>query len=153
MPTHHPPHALDRRPAIPGIPGRTWVQRAARVVGVLFLLIGVLGFIPGVTADRHSGVALFGVFTVSTLLNVAHLTFGVVGVVMSRTFGAARGFLIGGGLIFLTLFFVGVSVYRQTPMDFVPVNDADNWLHLGLGLGMLALGITLGRNPYAKDRR
>jgi hypothetical protein len=27
----------------------------------------------------------------------------------------------------------------------VPVNDADNWLHLGLAVAMIALGVALGR--------
>ncbi|WP_231933434.1 DUF4383 domain-containing protein [Micromonospora coxensis] len=35
--------------------------------------------------------------------------------------------------------------------DFVPLNNADNWLHLFLGLGMIALGIALTRRPA--DRR
>lgn len=30
-------------------------------------------------------------------------------------------------------------------MNFIPVNDADNWLHLGLAVGMIGLGALLGR--------
>jgi len=29
--------------------------------------------------------------------------------------------------------------------NFVPLNDADNWLHLGLGIGMIALGVVLAK--------
>jgi hypothetical protein len=36
-------------------------------------------------------------------------------------------------------------------MNFVPVNSADNWLHLGLGVGMLALGVVLGRPRHDAD--
>jgi len=41
----------------------------------------------------------------------------------------------------------------QSSANFVPLNAADNWLHLGLGIGMIALGMLLGRraqNPVVE---
>ena len=69
------------------------VQGAAVLVGAAFLVVGVLGFIPGVTTDydllqwmgHHSGAKLFGVFAVSGLHNVVHLAFGIAGLLMART--------------------------------------------------------------------
>jgi hypothetical protein len=34
---------------------------------------------------------------------------------------------------------------RDTDANFVPVNTADNWLHLALGVGMVVLGVVVGR--------
>jgi hypothetical protein len=130
---------------------RSAIRTAALVVGVVFLLVGVLGFIPGITTDygdmqfagHESGAALFGVFQVSILHNIVHLLFGVAGVAMARRSDTARLFLIGGGAIYLLLFLYGLVIDHGTAANFVPVNGADNWLHLVLGLGMIALGLAL----------
>ena len=132
---------------------RSPVQLAALVVGVVFLLVGILGFIPGVTtnydqltfAGHESEAALLGVFKVSILHNIVHLLFGVAGVLMARTFSAARAYLIGGGIIYLVLFVYGLLIDHNSSANFVPVNTADNYLHLVLGIGMIALGALLGR--------
>lgn len=130
----------------------TPVQVATVIVGAVFLLVGVLGFIPGVTtnydtlawAGHHSGATLFGLFAVSVLHNALHLAFGVAGVLMSRTLSGARIYLIGGGLVYAVLWLYGFLIDRGSEMNFVPVNTADNWLHLGLAVGMAVLGVALG---------
>ncbi|MEV6903992.1 DUF4383 domain-containing protein [Amycolatopsis sp. NPDC051372] len=137
--------------------GRSSAQLAAGIVAVVFLVVGVLGFIPGVTTDYdqmglagHGSMAmLFGVFMVSTLHNVVHLIFGVVGLVCSRTAHAARLFLLIGGVVYLVLWLYGLLIEHGSDANFVPVNGADNWLHLGLGLGMIALGLLTGREGRA----
>ena len=64
---------------------------------------------------------------------------------MARSRSGARAFLIGGGLIYLVLWIYGVAVDHESSANFVPLDTADNWLHLGLGIGMIALGAALGR--------
>lgn len=131
--------------------GATRLQTAARVVGAVFLLVGILGFIPGVTsnyqalgmAGHESEALLLGIFQVSILHNFVHLLFGVAGMVMARTPGQARNYLLYGGLIYLVLWLYGLLIGHDSPANFVPVNDADNWLHLVLGIGMIGLGILL----------
>jgi arginine exporter protein ArgO len=131
----------------------TPVQKAAFAVGVVFLLVGILGFIPGITtnydtmtfAGHHSEAALLGIFNVSILHNIVHLAFGVAGLVMARTFTAARAYLIGGGIIYAVLWVYGLVIDQHSMANFVPVNTADNWLHLVLAVGMLLLGIALSR--------
>jgi hypothetical protein len=131
----------------------TPLQTAAAVVGATFLLVGILGFVPGVTtnydamefAGHESGAELLGLFEVSILHNLVHLLFGVAGLAMARTWSGARAFLLGGGAIYLVLWIYGLVIDLEGSANFVPVNDADNWLHLVLGLGMVALGLLLGR--------
>jgi Domain of unknown function (DUF4383) len=131
----------------------TPVQLAALLVGAVFLLVGVLGFVPGITtnydmlsfAGHHSGAKLLGIFDISVLHNIVHLAFGVAGLALARTFSGARGFLIGSGLIYLVLSIYGLLIEADSAANFIPVNAADNWLHLGLAIGMLGLGIVLGR--------
>ncbi|WP_091297664.1 DUF4383 domain-containing protein [Amycolatopsis xylanica] len=108
-------------------------QFATAAVGAVFLLVGVLGFIPGITtgyedlhfAGPHSGALLFG----------------VLGVLAARSRRGARAFLMIGGGLYLLLWIYGVGVPDHSSADFGPLNSADNWLHLGLGLGMIVLGL------------
>ena len=141
------------RPAVAGARYGTALQKAALAVGAVFLLVGILGFIPGITtnydtmsfASHESGALLLGIFNVSILHNIVHLLFGVAGIAMARTFTGARNYLIGGGVIYLLLFIYGMVIDHQSAANFVPVNTADNWLHLALAIGMIALGVLLSR--------
>nr|WP_255413246.1 DUF4383 domain-containing protein [Mycobacterium sp. 3519A] len=148
--------------AVPGSQGtpvaaptarRAPVQWAALAMGAVFLLVGVLGFIPGITtnydmltfAGHHSDAQLLGIFNVSVLHNIVHLAFGVAGLALARTFNGAKGYLIGGGIIYAVLFLYGLLIDHGSGANFVPVNSADNWLHFALAVVMLALGFLLGR--------
>ncbi|GAA2991112.1 DUF4383 domain-containing protein [Streptomyces fulvorobeus] len=119
----------------------------------MFLLVGILGFIPGVTTDydtmkfasHDSNAQLLGIFQVSILHNLVHLAFGVAGLAMARSFSAARTFLLAGGAVYLVLWLYGLFVGHDSSANFVPLNTADNWLHFVLGIGMIALGALLTR--------
>ena len=131
--------------------GSSPLRAGALVVGVVFLVVGVLGFIPGITTDydtmqfagHESDAKLLGVFQISILHNIVHLLFGVLGVLMARTAALAREFLIGGGLVYALFWLYGLIVDETSDANFVPFNDADDWLHLGLAVGMILLGLLL----------
>ena len=131
----------------------TLMQKAALGVAAVFLVVGVAGFVPGITqktgqlgfAGPESGAMLLGLFQVSILHNIVHLLFGVVGLALSRTWGGARTFLVGGGVVYLVLLVYGLVVDARSDANFVPLNDADNWLHAALGVAMVGLGLVLGR--------
>jgi hypothetical protein len=116
--------------------------------------VGVLGFIPGITANYEalsfaghgSEALLLGIFQVSILHNIVHLLFGAAGILMSRTNDQARNYLLYGGVVYLILWLYGTIIGHDTPANFVPVNSADNWLHLVLGIAMISLAILLSRS-------
>ena len=126
-----------------------FVRTAAMAVGATFVLVGVLGFIPGITtnygsltfAGHNSDAKLIGLFEVSVLHNIVHVLFGVAGLAMARTARSATAYLIGGGVIYLVLALYGAVIDKESGANFVPVNGADNLLHLVLGLGMIGLGL------------
>ncbi len=132
---------------------RPLVQLAATLVAGTFLLVAVLGFVPGVTTDysdlsvagHESEAKLLGLFQVSVLHNIVHGLFGVTGLVLARSVAGARSFLIGGGSVYLVLTVYGSVIDLDSNVNFVPVNVADNLLHLVLGVAMVGLGVVLGK--------
>jgi hypothetical protein len=130
------------------------ITKAAAAVGAVFLLVGILGFIPGITtnydmlelAGHDSKAKLLGLFQVSILHNAVHLLFGVAGLALARSAATAKTFLIGGGAIYIVLWIYGLVIDKTSQANFVPLNTADDWLHLVLGLGMIGLGVALGRS-------
>lgn len=129
--------------------GRGAAETVALALGAVFLLVGVLGFVPGITTDYgemeilggDSHAHLLGIFQVSVLHNIVHLAFGVAGLAMARSATAARGFLIGGGAVYLVLWVYGLVVEKDSVANFAPTNHADDWLHFGLGVAMIGLGL------------
>jgi hypothetical protein len=140
------------------------VRAVTLLFGAVFLLIGVAGFIPGLTtgyddlgfAGDGSTAELLGIFQVSVLHNIVHLLFGVFAVAMARTETGARTYLVGGGTIYLLLWIAGLIMHGEGKGNFIPVNNEDNWLHLGLALALLGLGLLLpepARSRTAAGRR
>jgi hypothetical protein len=127
---------------------RAPVQTASLVVGVVFLITGIAGFIPGITRDapgdfagENSPASLLHVFQTGILHDLVHLAFGVLGILMARRYDTAKQFLIGGGAVYLLLWLIGMF----SAMDWLPADVSDHWLHFVLGLGMVALGWALTR--------
>jgi hypothetical protein len=129
------------------------------LVGLVFLLVGILGFIPGITsnyddlkfAGHDSDAQLLGIFDTSILHNIVHLLFGVAGIALAKTFEGARTYLIGGGVIYLALFAYGaIWGHDEGGANWIPVNWADNILHVGLGAGMVVAGVALGREVVTR---
>src|SRR5919202_2182754 len=136
---------------------RTPVQAIAMLVGATFLLVGILGFIPGITthygdmsfAGDGSGAKLLGIFQTSILHNIVHLLFGIAGLALARTWEGARTCLIGGGVVYLALWLLGIV----GGADWIPTDTADNWLHFVLGLGMVAIGFVTTRERVTRETR
>ena len=140
---------------------RSSARTFAGIVGAVFLLVGILGFIPGITTNYddmtfagHDGdTALLGIFHVNILHNVVHLLFGVLGLLAARTTAVARTFLIAGGATYLVVWLYGILVDGDSAANIININSADNALHLFLGLGMLGLGLIAGGKDPVGERR
>ncbi|GAA1484959.1 DUF4383 domain-containing protein [Brachybacterium fresconis] len=128
--------------------GRSPVRLAALLCGFVFLVVGVAGFVPGVTTNFDSiGIAarseamLLGIFQVSALHNVIHLLYGFAGLTLSRLSGTARLYLLVGGIIYAVLWIYGIVIDKDSTANFVPLNTADDWLHFVLALTMIGLSV------------
>jgi hypothetical protein len=133
---------------------RSPAQLLTLLIGATFILVGILGFIPGITSHLYGGLdfaghnskaELFHVFQVSWLHNLVHIAFGLVGLAFASSAATARLYLIGGGVVYLLLWFYGLVIDQAGGANFVPFNTADNWLHFALGTGMIVLGFATTR--------
>jgi hypothetical protein len=126
-------------------------------VGIVVMLAGVLGFIPGVTTQYSelmllgpaSHAMLLGLFQVSMLLNIVQLAIGATGLAMCRTEHGARNFLLGAGALYVVLAIFGLIVGVGSAANFLSLNMADNWTHLALGVVMIVAGWLFSRNTAA----
>lgn len=136
------------------------IQMAAIAAGAVFLLVGILGFLPGATSNlgrigfigHESEAELLGTFRVNILHNIVHLLFGVAGLAAARTVASSRNFLLYGGVIYLVLWIYGLVIDLGTAANFVSLNTADNWLHFSLGIAMMAAGVLAPRRRDAAVR-
>ena len=148
------PEGVGRGTATTG-PG----QKIARLYGVVFLLVGILGFVPGITthygdmsfAGHMSGAMLLGLFQVSVLHNVVHILYGIAGLAMARSELSAEAYLVVGGIIYAVLWIYGLVVGMDSSANFVPLNTADNWLHFVLAVTMIGAGL-YARRKTATER-
>lgn len=117
----------------------------ALVVGIVFVLIGVLGFVPGITADPPATAReleveanygyLLGLFPVNVLHNLVHLLFGVAGIVAYRTYRHAKLYAQALAVIYVVLAIFGLIPDLRTLFGLVPLFGHDIWLHALLALG------------------
>lgn len=102
-----------------------------------FILVGGLRFVPGITTGydqlgftgHESEAQLFGLSQVSVLHNIVHLLFGIVGLALARTSQGGFVFLVGGGMVHLTVVAVRTDHRPRLWRELRPLNTADNWLH------------------------
>ncbi|HET6241984.1 MAG TPA: DUF4383 domain-containing protein [Arthrobacter sp.] len=140
--------------------GRTDVQNVGMGVGVVLMVVGILGFIPGITS-QYSELRFFGpdsqamflnLFQVSMLLNIVQLAIGATGWAMSRNAMGARNFLMGSGMLYILLSLYGFIVGEGSAANFLSLNTADNWTFLVLGVAMTIAGGLLSRH-LAEDAK
>ena len=115
----------------------TTTQRVAQLFGIVFALVGVLGFVlTGFTMEMRM---LLGIFPVNLVHNLVHLIFGVWGITASKSVSGSVGYCRGAGGIYVVLAVLG-HFMGNAFMNIVPIHGNDVWLHLGLGLVLLIAG-------------
>ena len=114
------------------------IKTAANLFGIVFLLIGILGFVPAVTPANGM---LLGIFHVNTAHIFVHLASGVVFLLCGMAgVGASRTFFRIFGVIYAVVALLGFYYRDNAILGLIANNIADIWLHVVLAVAMLYLG-------------
>lgn len=126
----------------------------ALIAGILFSIIGLMGFVPNFLAAPAAapqlGVTegygyLLGLFPVNVVHNLAHLALGVWGVAAFSRFDRARTFARASTIIYAILAVLGLFPSTHTLFGAMPLFGHDVWLHSGIALVSAYFG-------YVRDR-
>ncbi len=116
------------------------LKTLAIVFGVVFLLVGVLGFVPGVTNDQM----LLGIFHVNAAHNVVHLLSGAVALWAGLTSTAyARMYFRIFGIVYAIVAVLGFVSGDGMLLGLISNNTADTWLHVAIAVVALILGFVV----------
>jgi hypothetical protein len=130
---------------------RTPAQLFALVFGVVYLLVGVVGFfVTGFDNFAEKDPAKIVVFSVNPLHNLVHIVIGLVWIASSRTASAARAANLGIGIAYLALAVIGLLELNN--LGFLANNTADNWLHLVTGLLAVFFGAGAAERTRTAER-
>lgn len=116
-------------------------QYFALITGIIFFLIGVMGFIPGIVQEPTAtpdtaGLAftsgygyLLGLFPINVLHNIVHLLVGILGMVASVSLGSTRLYSGGLAIFYGVLTVMGLFPPTQSTLGLIPIFGNDVWLH------------------------
>lgn len=137
-------------------------RRFALILGVVFLLVGILGFVPGVNSMHHGDDGgtlkvtdpghgmLLGLFHVNVLHNLVHILFGVWGLAAYATgFDASRVYARGVAVIYALLALMGLipTANMNTTFGLIPIHGNDVWLHALIAVAAAYFGWAVVREP------
>ena len=118
---------------------RSDVQKFALIFGIVYALVGLLGFIPGALQRAPAGAPalqldsaygyLLGIFPVNSVHSVLHLLVGVLGVAAARTLTSARTYSRVVAVVFALLTIMGLIPDLNTTFGLIPLFGADVALH------------------------
>ena len=119
------------------------VKAAAILFGIVFLVVGICGFVPSITTPMEGmeGGMLLGIFHVNTAHNIIHLASGAVFLLCGLAgAGPSRTFFKIFGIVYALVAILGFMKGDGMLLGMVANNMADVWLHVGLAVVMLFFG-------------
>ena len=113
------------------------IRKMAMVFGVIFLAVGLLGFVPGITENGH----LLGIFHVNPAHNLVHILSGLAALLAAKASErAAQNYFRIFGVIYALVAILGFLGGDEPVLGLIANNTADNWLHVAIAAVSLALG-------------
>jgi hypothetical protein len=125
--------------------GKTLAQVYALALGAVLVLVGIIGFLaePSFAVGDSAQRGTLILFDVNGWHNVVHLLSGVVGLALAGTAAKARLFCIGYGAVYIVVTILGFVVGDGgLLLSLIPINTADNLLHLAIAVTALAIGLS-----------
>lgn len=118
------------------------VKTLGMLFGIVFLAVGILGFVPGITNNEM----LLGIFHVNAAHSVVHIVSGAIFLFASMSgAAAARLWFQIFGVIYAIVAILGFMTPNGMLLGLISNNPADTWLHVVLALAMLIIGFATPR--------
>src|SRR5687768_15081326 len=115
------------------------IRAFALSIGIIYLLVGIAGFIPGLVEPPPTGAPhvhvhqnhgyLLGLFPVNLLHTLFHLFIGLFGLVAAISFAGARLYARGLAIVYGALAILGLMPFTNTLYGLLPLHGNDIWLH------------------------
>jgi hypothetical protein len=113
------------------------IKTIATIFGIVFLAVGVLGFVPGATTNGH----LLGIFHVNAAHNIVHIMSGIAALIAAGMgHMATRNYFRIFGVVYGLVAVLGFMQGDQPVLGLLANNAADTWLHVGIAVVSLVLG-------------
>jgi hypothetical protein len=131
---------------------RSPAQVYALVIGLTLVVAGIAGFFYNAsfsTGDGTARDALLGILDVNGWHNIVHIASGAIGLFVAGSYGGARAYALGLGVVYLLVTLLGfIAGDGEEIFNLIPVNTEGNFLHLLIGIA----GIGAGLATPARDR-
>ncbi|MFW6093935.1 MAG: DUF4383 domain-containing protein [Pseudomonadota bacterium] len=115
------------------------IRYFALVYGIVFLVVGLAGFVPALVTPMGTGEPtlavesgaglLLGLFPVNMLHNLVHIAFGIWGVAVWRSIGPSRTYAQAVAIVYAVFMVMGIFPVLNTTFGLVPLYGHDIWLH------------------------
>lgn len=131
---------------------KTPAQWYALIVGSVLLLAGLLGFVYSTSfaiGNDTPREAILGILDVNGWHNMVHLLTGLAGVLVMKSAHNSYLYALILGVVYLLVAAWGFAIGNGTILGLVPVNMADNFLHLALGAAGVAAALASKKHAHA----
>lgn len=113
------------------------------VLGVVLIIAGIAGFIGALTPDGNV-LGLFYVGQPGTLHNLIHIVSGVAALASASSEATARLYAKIFGVVYALVTLLGFfTASGEKILGLVPINSADNFLHISIAAALLYVGFGL----------
>lgn len=128
------------------------ITRAAQIFGVVYLLVGILGFVPALSwsSDAMGMSLLLGLFPVNAVHNVVHVAVGIAGLAVAGNLGNARIYFRVLAVVYGLLTVLGLIPATSTVFGLVPIGSWDVALHAATAVAAVYFGWM--STPLSRDR-
>jgi hypothetical protein len=133
---------------------RTPAQWYCYIFGATLLLVGIIGFFADAGFDTGTGIdgdKLLGIFEVSGIHNLIHLASGAALLALAPKRATARLAALTFGAVYLLVTIIGF-IQGDNVLGIIPVNSADNFLHVAISLLAIAAGLASTADDDKRER-
>ncbi len=111
------------------------LQNWAWLFAIVFIVLGILGYVPGITSNGM----LFGIFDMDAMHSVIFIITGIVAAISAASVSASRTYFKVFGVIYALAAIIGF-IQGDTIVGLMDVNMADHILHLVIAVVALWVG-------------